>query len=52
MGLAAPQITYLVHDLKDQGIDIDDDITTVVEAREAILALRNKLTESSRDKNV
>ncbi len=52
MGLAAPQITYLVHDLKAKGIDIDDDITTVAEAREAILALRNKLTESSRDKNV
>ena len=52
MGLAAPQITYLVHDLKENGIDIDDDITTVAEAREAILALRNKLTESSRDKNV
>ena len=52
MGLAAPQITYLVHDLKAKGIDIDNDITTVPEAREAILALRNKLTESSRDKNV
>ena len=52
LGLAAPQITYLVHDLKENGIDIDDDITTVAEAREAILALRNKLTESSRDKNV
>ena len=52
MGLAAPQITYLVHDLKAKGIDIDNDITTVAEAREAILALRNKLTESSRDKNV
>ena len=52
MGLAAPQITYLVHDLNAKGIDIDNDITTVPEAREAILALRNKLTESSRDKNV
>ena len=52
MGLAAPQTTYLVHDLKAKGIDIDNDITTVPEAREAILALRNKLTESSRDKNV
>ena len=52
MGLASPQITYLVHDLKAKGIDIDNDITTVPEAREAILALRNKLTESSRDKNV
>lgn len=52
MGLAAPQITYLVHDLKAGGIDIDGDITTVAEAREAILALRHKITESSRDKNV
>lgn len=52
MGLAAPQITYLVHDLKAKGIDIDNDITTVAEAREAILALRDRLTESSRDKNV
>lgn len=52
MGLAAPQITYLVHDLKARGINIDENITTVAEAREAILALRHKLTESSRDKNV
>lgn len=39
IGLAAPQITYLVHDLMDQGIPIDEDITTVEEAREAILKL-------------
>ena len=52
IGLAAPQITYLVHDLKEKGVRIDGDITTVNEAREAILALRNKLTESSRDKDV
>lgn len=38
IGLAAPQITYLVHDLRGHGIDIDADITTVEEAREAILA--------------
>ena len=41
-----------VAQFKAKGIDIDNDITTVPEAREAILALRNKLTESSRDKNV
>ena len=53
IGLAAPQITYLVHDLRAQGIDIDGDITTVEEAREAILGQWNRnLTESSRDKNV
>ena len=60
IGLAAPQITYLVHDLRDKGVGIDGDITTVEEAREAILAQwrktagtgGSKLTESSRDKNV
>ena len=42
IGLAAPQITYLVHDLKEKGLDIDSDITTVAEAKEAILALWDK----------
>lgn len=43
MGLAAPQITYLVHELQVEGVTIDDDITTVEEAEEAILALWQKL---------
>lgn len=42
IGLAAPQVTYLVHDLKEKGLDIDNDITTVAEAKEAILALWDK----------
>lgn len=42
MGLAAPQITYVVQALKSRGIPIDEDITTVEEARDAILALRKK----------
>lgn len=42
IGLAAPQITYVVHALKEQGIPIDEDITTVEEARDAILALWKK----------
>lgn len=42
IGLAAPQITYLVHDLGNRGLDIDRDITTVEEARDAILALWDK----------
>lgn len=33
IGLAAPQVTYLVHDLKEKGLDIDSDITTVAEAK-------------------
>lgn len=37
MGLAAPQITYVVHTLRERGIPVDEDITTVDEAKEAIL---------------
>lgn len=39
MGLAAPQITYVVHKLREHGISIPEDITTVEEARDAILEL-------------
>lgn len=42
MGLAAPQITYIVHALKEAGIPIRDDLITVEEARIAILALLGK----------
>lgn len=42
VGLAAPQITYIVHGLKEHGVPIADDITTVQEAKEAILALFKK----------
>lgn len=42
MGLAAPQITYIVHALKEAGIPIRDDLITVEEARTAILALLGK----------
>lgn len=42
MGLAAPQVTYIVHTLKEHGVLIDNDITTVKEARDAILHLLEK----------
>ena len=45
IGLAAPQITYVVHELRERGIPIDDTITTVEEARDAILALIEKRGE-------
>ncbi len=41
-GLAAPQITYVVQELREHGVNIDDGITTVPEARDAILALLKK----------
>ena len=37
MGLAAPQITYIMHALKEHGLMVDPDATTVEEARVSIL---------------
>lgn len=42
IGLAAPQITYVVRSLKEKGIALEDDITTVEEAKTAILRLLRK----------
>ena len=37
IGLAAPQVTYLCHELRQQGFDISENVTTVDEAKTAIL---------------
>ena len=37
MGLAAPQITYIMHALKEKGLAVDADATTVGEAKNSIL---------------
>lgn len=37
VGLAAPQITYIMQALKKKGLQVDTDITSVEEAKEAIL---------------
>ena len=42
IGLAAPQVTYITHALKEHGVPIGDHITTVEEARDAILKLLNQ----------
>ena len=39
IGLAAPQVTYVVQALRKEGIPIDDGLITVEEAREAILRM-------------
>lgn len=39
IGLAAPQITYVIQRLRAEGVDISDDITTVEEAKAAILKI-------------
>lgn len=43
VGLAAPQVTYIMHTLKEKGFDVDEDATTIEEARDTILrAFRKK----------
>ncbi|MDE7332732.1 MAG: energy-coupling factor transporter ATPase [Lachnospiraceae bacterium] len=37
IGLAAPQVTYIMQTLKKNGLDVDTDITTIEEAKTAIL---------------
>lgn len=38
VGLAAPQVTYIMHTLKDAGFAVDTNVTTLTEARDSILA--------------
>lgn len=43
MGLAAPQITYIMHALRERGMEVMEDAATVEEAKESILkALKMK----------
>jgi energy-coupling factor transport system ATP-binding protein len=43
MGLAAPQVTYIMNQLKDKGISVDTNVTTIEEAKYEILkAFQNR----------
>lgn len=43
VGLAAPQVTYVMHDLKSRGLKVDPDATTIEEAADEIMkAFRGK----------
>ena len=37
VGLAAPQVTYIMHALKEKGLAVDEDATTIEEAKNTIL---------------
>ena len=53
IGLSAPQVTYIVQKLRENGVDISEDLTTVPEARDAILKLlreKNAAGKASRGK--
>jgi energy-coupling factor transport system ATP-binding protein len=43
IGLAAPQITYIMHELKKKGLDVNSDVITISEAADEIVkAVNNK----------
>lgn len=42
MGLAAPQVTYIMHRLQEKGLQVDVEATTVEEAKESILRALGK----------
>ena len=42
VGLAAPQVTYIMQALKEGGLPVDTEATTVLEARDEILRVLNK----------
>lgn len=42
IGLAAPQITYIMHDLAQKGLEVDTSATTVEEARVSIMRALEK----------
>ncbi len=42
VGLAAPQVTYIMHRLREAGLDVDADVTTIREATEEIARVLGK----------
>lgn len=42
VGLAAPQVTYLMHELQEKGLHVDTNATTVEEAKQSILKALGK----------
>lgn len=49
VGLAAPQVTYLMHELKERGLNVDTEATTVAEARATLLEALTGLDAGKRD---
>lgn len=45
VGLAAPQVTYIMKDLQDHGIAVNDDVTTIDETKEEIKKYFTKLAQ-------
>ncbi len=50
MGLSAPQITYIMHELAKNGLVVQKDATTVLEARDSILEALGRSRRGRREK--
>ena len=49
IGLAAPQVTYLMHELKERGLDVDTEATTVAEARASLMEALTGIDATRKD---
>lgn len=49
IGLAAPQVTYLMHELKERGLNVNTEAVTVAEARQSLLEALVGVGSSKRD---
>lgn len=49
IGLAAPQVTYLMHELKEQGLSVNTEATTVEEARASLMEALTGIGAERRD---
>lgn len=52
VGLAAPQVTYLMHELKEHGLAVDTEATTVAEARASLMEALAGIDAEHRDIHV
>ena len=50
VGLAAPQVTYIMKDLRDAGYPVSDDVTTIAEAKNEITAYFAQLASARNNK--
>ena len=49
VGLAAPQVTYLMNELKGYGLNVDTDSTTIAEARASLLEALSGIDSNKTD---
>lgn len=52
IGLAAPQVTYIMKDLRDHGINVSDDVITIEEAKAEIMNYFAKLAKTQKERQV